>query len=149
MTESASNDQASRDGESLRRDVEDASEPPAALLVHAARWWAEFADGVEQAVGEWNASRTAPARVTFTRQSPREISIAHSSASTELRLEGTRIRVVSRRAEPTRHNMGATTLVDFRADADGVVALASGQPSSPRGLVEQVVGSILRLAPAS
>ena len=128
--------------------AEDGSAPSRALLALAARWWADFADRVERAVSGWNAGSAAPARVTFTRQSPREISIAHRRASTELRLEGLRIRISSRRAEPLRHNMGAATLLVFDRDGDRLVALADGQPVSLDETVERVVEPMFRHAAA-
>jgi hypothetical protein len=127
----------------------EAGNPPGALPALVARWWAGFAARVEQAAAEWNARSALPARVTFTRQSEREVSIAHRSASTELRVEGTRVRVTSRRAEPTRNNIAAATLVEFRHGADGPIALVNGQPSTVDHVVEHVVGPILRSAIAT
>lgn len=127
-------------------DAEDGSAPSRALLALAAGWWADFAVRVEHAVSDWNVRSAVPARVTFTRQSPREISIAHRRASTELRLEGLRVRITRRRAEPLRHNMGAATLLVFDQGGDGVVALADGQPVSLDEIVERVVEPTFRHA---
>jgi hypothetical protein len=130
-------------------ETTEADNPSGDLPALVARWWAGFATRVEQAAVEWNARSAPSARVTFTRQSEREVSIAHRSASTELRVEGTRVRVTSRRAEPNRNNIAAATLVEFRNGVDGPVTLVNGQPSSVDDVVEHVVGPILRSASAT
>ena len=104
--------------------------PSEAVLALVGAWWTDFGARLEQAVVAWNEGRPVQDRLTFTSQSWREFSIAHPQASSELRLEGTRVRIVDRRAEPTRRNLEADTLVDFHVAAGGIVAVTRGRTTS-------------------
>jgi hypothetical protein len=103
----------------------------------AVGWWAELVGKIDHGAQAWNAAASVATAVTFTRQSPREISLAHRSASVELRFEGTRIRMIRRTGGPERDNMRAPAIVEF--DDDSGEAFMAGQPTSVDRVAEHVV----------